>query len=235
MAQFLKKHAKLFYLIFGLFGFFFVVAACFYITPYSDIAVNYNQEVLNGNVTSIMTRNENLALFCIDSGIMSFDSMYQVLYKFNQELQTANNMYMMVGVVSLIMLVIMAICSNLTRKKYYISNLVTGVACPAVSIIMAIIGLVFNFLPLGSLSKNYDTINWGALGNQVSYEKAVEQYLSTPRDTSSFKINSTPLIIFGIILIVFIAVSGLLIAYNVYRYLSTKRELAQERMVEENA
>lgn len=234
MAQFLKKHAKLFYLIFGIFGFFFVVAACFYITPYSDIAVNYNKDVLDGTVTSIMTKNENLALFCIESEYMSFNSMYQILFGFNQELQTANNMYMMVGVVSLIMLAIMAICSNVGRKKYYISNLVSGVACPAVSIIMAIVALVFNFLPLGTLSKNYDAINWGALGNQVTYMTAVEQLKSNPVDKSSFAINSTPLIIFGVILILFIVASGLLIAYNVYRYLSTRHELAQERMVEDN-
>lgn len=234
MAQFLKKHAKLFYLIFGLFGFFFVVAACFYITPYSDIAVNYNREVLDGNVTSIMTKNENLALFCIDTGIV-FNDMYQILFQFNQKLQTANNMYMMVGVVSLVMLAVMAICSNLSRKKYYISNLVSGVACPAVSIVVAIIALVFNFIPLGSLSKNFDLINWGALGSQVNYEKYVEQYKSSPQDTSSFSINSTPLILFGVVLIIFIVIAGLLIAYNVYRYLATKRELAQERMVEDNA
>ena len=234
MAQFLKKHAKLFYLIFGLFGFFFIVAACFFVTPYNDTAVNYNQEVLDGVVTSIKTQNENLVLFCNRTGI-TFDTLYQTLYNFNNELQVANRMYMMVGVVALVMLVIMAICSNLTRKKYYISNLVSGVACPAISIIMSIVALVFVFLPMGTLAKDYDLINWGALGNKVAYESAVAQYLASPRDTSSFKINSTPLIIFGVILIVFILVCGLLIAYNVYRYLATRKELAQGKVVEENA
>ncbi|MCM1130494.1 MAG: hypothetical protein NC310_02555 [Roseburia sp.] len=234
MAQFLKKHAKLFYLIFGVFGFFFIVAACFFVTPYNDTAVNYNQEVLDGLVTSIKTQNENLVLFCNRTNI-SFDSLYQTLYNFNNELQLANNMFMMVGVVALVMLVIMAICSNLSRKKYYISNLVSGVACPAVSIIMSIVALVFVFLPIGTLSKNYDMINWGALGNQVAFESAVTQYMASPRDTSAFKINSTPLIIFGVILIVFIVVCGLLIAYNVYRYLATQKELAQGKVVEENA
>ena len=169
MAQFLKKHAKLFYLIFGLFGFFFIVAACFFVTPYNDTAVNYNQEVLDGVVTSIKTQNENLVLFCNRTGI-TFDTLYQTLYNFNNELQVANRMYMMVGVVALVMLVLMAICSNLTRKKYYISNLVSGVACPAVSIIMSIVALVFVFLPMGTLAKDYDLINWGALGNKVAYE-----------------------------------------------------------------
>ncbi|MCM1556574.1 MAG: hypothetical protein NC087_03475 [Anaeroplasma bactoclasticum] len=234
MAQFLKKHAKLFYLIFGVFGFFFIVAACFFVTPYNDTAVNYNQEVLDGLVTSIKTQNENLVLFCNRTNI-SFDSLYQTLYNFNNELQLANNMFMMVGVVALVMLVIMAICSNLSRKKYYISNLVSGVACPAVSIIMSIVALVFVFLPIGTLSKNYDMINWGALGNQVAFESAVTQYMASPRDTSAFKINFTPLIIFGVILIVFIVVCGLLIAYNVYRYLATQKELAQGKVVEENA
>lgn len=234
MAQFLKKHAKLFYLIFGVFGFFFIVASCFYITPYNDTALNYNQEFLDGVVTSVRTGNENLVLFCQKTDY-KFNDMYNVLYNFNQELQLANNLYLMVGVVSLVMLVIMAICSNLSRKKYYISNLVSGVVCPGVSIILVIVALVFNFLPMGTLSKNYDMINWGALGNQVSWEKAANQYAATPRDTSSFTINSVPLIIFGIFLILFIIVCGLLIAYNVYRYLATKRELAQERVVEENA
>ncbi|MBD5390462.1 hypothetical protein HDR67_00400 [bacterium] len=237
MAQFLKKHAKLFYLIFGVFAFFFIVAACFYITPYNETAVVYNQEFLDGLVTSVKTGNNSLNLFVQATEICTYDTMFNTLYNFNQELQTANNMYMMVGVISLVMLVVMAICSNLTRKKYYLSNLVSGIACPGVSIIMAIVALVFNFIPVGTLSKSesYNLINWGALGNQVSWEKAATSYAENPADTSSFAINSVPLIIFGVLLIVFIVVCGLLIAYNVFRYLATKRELAQEKVVEENA
>ena len=229
MTQFLKKHAKLFYLIFGVFGFLFVVIACFYITPYSDTAVNYNSDILSGKVTSITTGNEYLALFCRHTSAYSFDSLYQILYSFNKQVQAANNMILTLGVVSLVMLAIMAVCANLTRKKYYISNLVSGVVCPAITIIVAIVTLVYNFLPLGKLAENYDALNWGALANDINYEKVEEQFRLA--DKSSFAINSTPLIIYGVIIIIFIVISALLLAYNVYRYLLTKHELA-EKVVE---
>ena len=232
MTQFLKKHAKLFYLIFGVFGFLFVVIACFYITPYNNTAVNYNSDILSGKITSVTSGNEYLALFCSHTKAYVFDSLYQILYSFNKQVQAANNMILTLGVVSLVMLAVMMACANLSRKKYYISNLVSGVVCPAITIITAIVTLVFNFLPLGKLGENYDALNWGALANTITYEKAEELYRAG--DTSSFAINSTPLIIYGVIIIIFIVISALLIAYNVYRYLLTKHELAEaaEKVVE---
>ncbi len=231
MTQFLKKHAKLFYLIFGIFGFAFIIIACFYITPYNNTAVNYNSEVLSGEIQSIQKGNEYLALFCVDTGT-SFSGLYQTMFKFNRSLQTANNMILYLGVVSLVMLAIMFVCANVTRKKYYISNLVSGVVCPAITIIFAIVALIFNFLPLSSLSKNYDDLNWGALANQISYENTVKLWEN--KDTSQFMLNSIPLIVYGIVIIIFILVTGMLLAYNVYRYMLTKKELS-EKVVDQNA
>ncbi|MDE5715618.1 MAG: hypothetical protein K2I42_05745 [Anaeroplasmataceae bacterium] len=231
MTQFLKKHAKLFYLIFGIFGFAFIILACFYITPYNNTAVNYNSEVLSGEIQSIQKGNEYLALFSIDTDY-KFSELYQIMFKFNRSVQTANNMILYLGVVSLVMLAIMFICANVSRKKYYISNLVSGVVCPAITIIFAIVTLIFNFLPLSSLSKNYDALNWGALGNQITYQTAIDLWKAN--DTSQFMLSSLPLIVYGIVIIIFILVTGMLLAYNVFRYMLTKKELS-EKVVDQNA
>lgn len=243
MTQFLKNHAKLFYLIFGIFSFFFIVAACFYITAYNDTAVNYNVEVLNGTTPYMATGNEYLVSFCAEvrkpavgaPDAYKFSEMYQALFQFNRSLQKANNLYLALGVVSLVMLACMLICSNHSRKKFYISNLVSGVVCPSVSIILGIVALVFNFIPLGSLSgDSYTQINWGALANNTNWKEVVELY--KVGDTSQFSINSSSIIIYGVFIILFIIVAGLLLAYNVFRYKMTQEELKNTaKVVEQNA
>ncbi len=233
MTQFLKNHAKIIYIIFGIFSFFFIVAACFYITQYNNTAVVYDMDVLTGDKQAYSAGNPDLNTFCIETNL-GFVDVYQALFQFNRQLQKGNNMYLALGVVSLVMLACMLICSNHSRKKFYISNLISGVVCPSVSIIVAIVALVLNFAPLSKLSQNYDLINWGALGNTSDRKKAVEWYLAG--DTSHFSIDSTSLVVFGIFIILFIVVCGLLIAYNVYRYLLTQKELNNvEKVVEENA
>lgn len=238
MTHFLKNHAKLFYIIFGIFGFFFVVASCFYITPYNNTFVNFNAKVVSGEMVSMKSGNEYLVLFCMPDrtgGAFNFDDMYQALYQFNNQLQTANYMILALGVVALVGLAGMLICSNASRKRYYISNLVSGIVFPAATIITAILALVYDILPIAKLTgDSYTKINWGALGNTLYYDDYAAQYANG--DTSSFAINSTPLIIFAVIIVLFIVATGLLIAYNVYRYMLTRKEInTSKKEVEQDA
>lgn len=169
----------------------------------------------------------------------NYNILYRVTFDFNQKLQTTNNSIFYLGLFSLLMVAIMLICANASRRKYYISNLVSGIVCPVATITFTAVTLFNNFSAMAFLSKYWDMINWGNLGNQnltnIQYEVNGVEYSVSPvvkwfieGDTSHFELNYSTLIIYSIILVSFIIFNGLLIAYNVFRFLDTKKELRLE-------
>ena len=260
MSQTLKKRAKLIYLIMFALSLFVFVSSTVYITAYNDTALNYKKNVLEDPTKTTRSGNEFLEAFINDlesfavEGVEaaeynfeykdfkdSYDKTFRSMFDFNQDLQLTNNLIFYLGLFSMAMVAIMCICANASRKKYYISNLVSGVACPAATIVFSGVTLVTNILAMLSLSKNWELINWGALGNQniakITYTDPDGIYTAEVSpvvkwfiegDTSHFTLNYNTLIIYSIILVVFMVANGLLIAYNVSRYLDTKKELSLE-------
>ena len=271
MSQFLKKRAKLIYILMFAISLFIFVSSTVYITAYNDTAVDYTIEVKeNPNATSmegnafllsfiqaldkIEKQGHEEAAFTFNYGSYvpghtytenyvkkydNFNIAYRSMYDFNQKLQKTNNSLFYLGLFSLAMVAIMCICANASRKKYYISNLVSGVVCPAATIGFTIVTLIHNFNAMAFLNKHWELLNWGALGNQnipkESFELFGVAYDTTPAikwfvegDTSHFCLSNTSLIIYTVFLVAFVICNGLLIAYNVYRYLDTKKELGLE-------
>ena len=279
MSQFLKKRAKLIYILMFAISLFVFVSSTVYITAYNDTAVDYTVEVTqNPNATSLVGQDYLLnfiktlhninkkqgleeAFFNFNYGSFipgrvtqvvineqlglkadkydNFDIAYRVLYDFNQTLQTTNNSLFYLGLFSLAMVAIMCICANASRKKYYISNLVSGVVCPAATIGFAAVTIFYNIQSMLFLGKYWDLLNWSALGNQnipnETFEIAGNSFTTTPAikwfvegDTSHYCLSYDSLIIYSVILGIFVVCNGLLIAYNVFRYLDTRKELKLE-------
>ena len=232
MSQFLKKNAKLFYILFAVFSFLFVILACVYITPYYTIAVKFNSDFLSGELQAVASdnlylntwRKKSFTYFVGDAG-QTFSSgsdffvyMFNMMYDYDQQIQAANNLVLNLGVVSLVMVAIMMICSNHSRKKFYISNLVSG-----------IITLVANLSCIAPLNANYITYNWGSLANQQFTYTEAQTWIANG-DTSHFSLTPMWFVVYGVIIILLIIAAGALLAYNVYRYKLTKKELAQEEV-----
>nr|MDE7106316.1 hypothetical protein [Anaeroplasmataceae bacterium] len=178
--------------------------------------------------------NSRLSQFCRETG-QDYPTYFKTMFQFNRQLQTVNQLMLYLGVISLIALAIMLICSNISRKRYYISNLVSGVAAPAVSGIFAIVVSALCFGCIAPLSDNFVLLNWGSLANDDlrAIKDVIGWYNNNANDTSHFDLSSTSLVLFGVFLIVFALASMAMIAYNVFRYLDTRKELAQEKAVAE--
>ena len=265
MSQFLKKKAKLIYLIMFAFSLFIFVSSTVYITEYNDTALNYKENVLEDPSATTATNNDFLYAFITDlkffedEGIdaaefnfeygnfkkndSGFKKVFRAMFDFNQDLQKANNSIFYLGLFSMAMIAVMCICANASRKKYYISNLVSGIVCPGLTIGFSLTTLLFNVLAMVSLSQSWELINWGALANknlpkvtysvgEVSKEVSpvVQWYIE--KDTSHFELSYNTLIIYSIFLGVFIISNALLIVYNVWRYKETRRELSLEGLGE---
>ena len=263
MSQFLKKKAKLIYLIMFALSLFIFVSSTVYITEYNDTALNYKENVLEDPTATTATNNDFLFAFINDLKFFEsetdaaqfnfeygnfkknegFKKVYRAMFDFNQDLQLVNNSIFYLGLFSMSMVAIMCICANASRKKYYISNLVSGVACPGANIVFAGVTLAFNIIAMGSLAANWELINWGALANKnlpkVTYTVGEATKEVSPvvqwfieGDTSHFELTYNTLIIYSVFLVVFIAANALLIAYNVFRYNDTKKELSLEGLGE---
>lgn len=266
MSQILKKRAKLIYIIMFALSLLVFVSSTVYITAYNDTALNYKKNVLTDPKAVTATGNDNLYLFIeylsdfeaegVEEAEFNYEykdftdnygKVFRSMFDFNQNLQLTNNSIFYLGLFSMAMVAVMCICANASRKKYYISNLVSGVACPAATIVFSGVTLAFNIIAMVSLNANWELINWGALGNQnhtnIIYTDPNGIYTSpeaiTPvvkwfieGDTSHFCLSNNTLIIYSIILVVFMICNGLLIAYNVFRYLDTKKELRLEGLGE---
>lgn len=243
MSQFLKKNAKLFYILFAVFSGLLIILACAYMTPYTTITVKFNQKFLDGLIPAVTADNPNLNTFCkraytyfvtdagqtFSSGTELFQYLYNLMYSVDQQIQRANDLVLYLGIVSLVMVAIMMICANHSRKKFYISNLVSGVVCPAVSIVFGIITLIANFGCIAPLNANFNSLNWGSLANQQLTYTDAQEWIKVG-DTSHFDLSSVWFVVYGIIIILFIVSCGALLAYNVYRYLDTKKQLAAEKV-----
>ena len=139
------------------------------------------------------------------------------------------------------MVAIMCICANASRRKYYISNLVSGVVCPTATIAFTAVTLFHNIEAMLFLNKYWDLLNWSALGNQNIPNETYtllggsKEYTASPLikwfvegDKSHYCLSYDSLIIYTVFLGAFIVCNGLLIAYTVFRYLNTRKELKLE-------
>lgn len=198
---------------------------------------NFTYGSFEPNQTSLESQDE-FGIVTIER-YSNYKILYRVMFDFNQKLQVTNNSIFYLGMFSLAMLAVMLICANASRRKYYISNLVSGVVCPSATIVFAGLTLFQNISAMLFLNKYWDMLNWGNLGNQnlkyIEYELNGKTYSVNPAvkwfiegDKSHFELNYNSLIIYSIILGLFIICNGLLIAYNVFRYLDTKKQLKLE-------
>lgn len=262
MTQFLKKNAKLFYIILFVFSLFILISTAFYITEYSGVSVDYKTDIITGEEIYIKEGNKDLLSFLSGIKILGskfdltykdyaenltnkrnydapFAISYRCAYEFDLELQKVNNSLLSLGLFSLAMVAVMFICANASRKKYYISNLVSGIICPIATIAFTVVVLIQNLNALSFYNSHSELLNWVQLANKNNYVD-VEQGLIhqasiwyANNDFSHFELSNFTLMAFTVIFIVFIVYNGLLIAYSVYRYLDTRKELSLERSGDE--
>ena len=123
--------------------------------------------------------------------------------------QTVNDLLFYTGLISCALVGVCAITGSFSRKKYYISNLVAGCVTGAFGIIMSLITMVKGL----------------EVHDQLEFVRADIEAINTIRlETNSGLVQSystANCYITIIVPVIFIILSGLFIAYNVFRYVNT--------------
>lgn len=134
------------------------------------------------------------------------------------DIQSANNLLFFTGIGTLALFAVCCICGSFSRKKYYISNLVSGVITGTFAIIMSILVIVKCASIYGQFSLITADVNNYLQCNSLLGSAGV-----------SSTINGNNCFIGIITGVIFILLSAGFIAYNVYRFLYTKKVNSQAK------
>lgn len=242
--NFLKTKSKLIIIIFGLLSALLLILAIVFMTQYSHVHVAYSvteagEVVIRSDssitVGSYQLDNSSLARYLDatkDSPVTeNFATGSKIVYDFQMNMNAFNNYILTVFVVSIIMFAILLIFSNQSRKVYYGSNLVVGIAAPAVSIIMCLIGFIWCITLISDFNEHADLFKITAVMENYSisarekrptsatFEEFISNYASN--------VNTLTLILTLVLFILVLASACFVIVHTVLKYKAT-----EERRVE---
>lgn len=138
--------------------------------------------------------------------------------KVYSSLQSINDMLLYTGVVGVVAFALFAIVSSLSRKYYYIGNLVMNIVGAAASMIMALVTLVLLILVLPSFSANFESF----------------QEVTNTFSNGTLSVNYVCLTLALVALILSIIASVLYIVLTVLKYRDSSRTLKLKAKVVEN-
>lgn len=132
-------------------------------------------------------------------------------------IQDVNNLIFYTGLVMLVFTAICGITGCFSRKKYYVSNLVSGVATGSVGIILSIITVIMSFNLMSKL--NY------IKPDMDLYYKVCE---TTGKSINVAEFSSTNCLIGIIMPIIFIVICAGLIAFTIIKYKNSNKSTNKE-------
>lgn len=233
--EFLIKRSKLIHILYGVLCFILLISAVAFMTQYSNIRV---LTTLSSNgVVDLQTSDINK--FFIDfytaNGLGDAKPDMWKIYNFQQSLNDFNNIILYFGVAALVLFAVLMIAGNQSRKVYYLSNLVTGVAVPSVIAVLSIVLISLNSGFYGKFNEGYDIYNRASLLIEEK-DGSVNSQLSIEELTKLYNCDTTTFTIYNLLFILILIASLAMVGYAIYRYISSteKRNQIIARAVSEN-
>ncbi len=163
----------------------------------------------------------------------------KIVYDFQIAMSNYNTQIIIYCVICLICFAAMMIFSNHSRKIYYKSNLIIGVAMPLVVTIYTFIMMIVNFGLLGTFNQNFDLFRVVSVMQSSKIDSAdknsmAKSYQSILNNSQNF--GSSCYFIQTIFYVLVIVYSLFLIIYTIYRYkeCAKRRNEIIERAVQNN-
>lgn len=135
-------------------------------------------------------------------------------------IQSLNNIIFYTGFISCALVAVCGITGSFTRKKFYLSNLVSGCVTGTFGILMSIIMIV------KSIGINSDFIK-----AQPDVDLYFEATIAGGGSNIVDSFSTSNIYIGMIVGIAFLVVCGLFIAYNVFRFIQTRKQISNEEVI----
>ncbi len=163
--------------------------------------------------------NSNAVYSAIFSTANEASSFYR---SFWFEIQNANDVMFYTGLISLALVAICGITGSFTRKKFYISNLVSGCVTGLFGIVMSIIMVVMSMNIYSDFQKITLDVDYYLQANILAGGSNITDVVNGNQCFIGVAVG----IIFGIL-------SAGFIAYNVFRFVKTRQFVKSEKLAKE--
>lgn len=233
--EFLIKRSKLIHILYGVLCFVLLISSVAFMTQYANIRVLTSLSTQGELSLQTSGINKNFIDFYNKNGLDGSTADMWKIYNFQQSLNDFNNLILYFGIAALVLFAIMMIAGNQSRKVYYLSNLITGVAVPSIIAILSIVLISINSGFYGKFNEGYDLYNRASLLIEEKDGAVYSQY--TIKDLNAlYNCNTVTFTIFNILFIVILFASLAMVGYAIYRYISSteKRNQIIARAVSEN-
>lgn len=233
--EFLIKKSKLIHIIYGVICFVLLLSAIVFMTQYVNVRVlttitttgivEIPQDGLNKNFIDFYNNN-NLG--------DPLPDMWKI-YNFQQSLNDFNNLILYFGVTALVLFAVLMVAGNQSRKVYYISNLVVGVAVPSVVSILSIVLICLNSGLVGKFNEGKELYNMASLLCEQRNGSVYSQYkLENLRPL--FNCDTLTFVLFNVLFAIILVVSLAMVAYAIFRFINSSEKRAEiiARAVSEN-
>lgn len=194
-------------------GLVIISSLCFFSTGWSVFQINGNNYAEN-------FYSSNLAYYgklvlgdkaCYSSLFNDAQSAKNFYVSFFKDIQSVNNCLFYLGLICIVLVAVIAITGSFSRKKYYTSNLLSGLLFSSYGIIMSIVVIVKSCLLYSDFSKISTDLD-------VYYKGCVI-------DGYPYEVVSGNNCIIGIVVpAIFIVVCGLFAAFSILRYLQSNKK-----------
>jgi hypothetical protein len=200
---------------------------------------NNNNESWNTFVSGVLT-NDIIRDFFQSLGYSTnnvsvlFNDSCEVIYAYYLKLQDVNSLLFTSTIVSAIAVAIMFVFSNNSRRIFYKSNLIVGVAAPALVAVLALVTAIKNTLLIGGLNENLSLLR--AMDFAVNNSSNSHLITDITLVTENLNITAATFIVVDIFLAALIGYSVFMALYSVKRYnvCAEERKEIIERAVSSN-
>ena len=161
-----------------------IVASLFYATNFRYFST-LNDKQLTNYVNSLASDEWKAKYFYSDATKQALLSGYS---DFTKTYNSCNDILLFSGLIGLVVFAVLCIFGNKYRKKYYLSNLIVGVALNALMVILTVVTIVYNIRvfalfadnkhTLGLIKDNFDILKEYTLSLSYCYAAFVFQILA---------------------------------------------------------
>ena len=234
MLNFLTRHSKLFYIIFGVLNGALIIGACFYATNYAHIHVFYQLNANGARSVTADTTNSigysNTMLYSFFSAgkatgySSNFNDYVDTVFLFQDYLNGFNTAFVAWEFACLVCFAFLLVLDNHRRRIYYLSNLIGGILIP-LAILFVNVGLLVNNLALmGLFNSHSELYNVVSVLQNPSVNYLAEQRANLDAIKEWFDCNSFTFILFTVFFIIIIVYSALVALYSIFKYKATAEE-----------
>lgn len=243
----LLKHMKLIHLIFLILGGAVVLSALPFKTQYNTVYVNVDANGISSasrEMTNAINQDQTLLYDYYELIGDNFDTHKEVVYNFQQSLNTVNTVILIFGMVIVVAALVLFLFQNHKRKIYYGTNVLMSVLATLATAAFGVVVIIQLLGAMGTLGSNMELFNSVAVLQNADMRTAAYQAAEAAGSVqgakdalaSYFYVTSTTLVMYmiGAIVVIVYALFVLILTFAKFKRTKERRQEILSKAVENN-